>query len=437
MRIGSLFSGYGGLEMGVSSVLGGTTAWVSDIDPGACKILAHRYPGVPNMGDISKVDWSAVEPVDVITGGFPCQDVSHAGKRAGLKPDTRSGLWSQMAYAIDTLRPRLVVAENVRGLLSAEAHGDVEQCPWCVGGAADGEPPLRALGAVLGDLADLGYDARWVGLRAADVGAPHGRFRVFVVASPADAGSEAFGLGAGLRESQSAGEWRRRLDHDRAQASTPDAGSERHGRGEDAGAVGRVDGPDAGEARERERTRGVAGDRGAEVAADTEGDRRDARRPESAGLVGGPDAAERGHAAGDTTGLIDEDESGCDAAAGQHVEPVARAVRRDRPGDPAEGVHDLGRPAPVVAWGDYAPAVARWAAVLGRTAPAPTELGKNGARLSPRFVEWMMGLPEGHVTDVPGLTRNEQLKALGNGVVPQQAAAAVRIALGAPRERVA
>lgn len=90
-----------------------------------------------------------------------------------------------------------------------------------------------------------------------------------------------------------------------------------------------------------------------------------------------------------------------------------------------------------MAWGDCAPAVARWAAVLGRTAPAPTELGKNGARLSPRFVEWMMGLPEGHVTDVPGLTRNEQLKALGNGVVPQQAAAAVRIALGAPRERVA
>jgi site-specific DNA-cytosine methylase len=76
MRIGSLFSGYGGLEQGVQAVLGGSTAWVSDIDKGACKILAHRYPDAPNLGDISKVDWSQVEPVDVLTGGFPCQDVS-------------------------------------------------------------------------------------------------------------------------------------------------------------------------------------------------------------------------------------------------------------------------------------------------------------------------------------------------------------------------
>jgi site-specific DNA-cytosine methylase len=74
--IGSLFSGYGGLERGVQAVLGGTVAWHSEIDPGACKILAHRYPDVPNLGDITAVDWSAVEPVDVLTGGFPCQDVS-------------------------------------------------------------------------------------------------------------------------------------------------------------------------------------------------------------------------------------------------------------------------------------------------------------------------------------------------------------------------
>lgn len=110
MKIGSLFSGYGGLEMGVQSVIGGTTAWVSDIDPGACKILAHRYPGVPNLGDISAVDWTAIEPVDVLTGGFPCQDVSHAGKRAGLKPDTRSGLWS--AHLIARRRRDLMAAVN-------------------------------------------------------------------------------------------------------------------------------------------------------------------------------------------------------------------------------------------------------------------------------------------------------------------------------------
>jgi DNA (cytosine-5)-methyltransferase 1 len=103
VKIGSLFSGYEGLGMAVQSVLGGDIAWVSDIDPGACKILAHRYPDVPNIGDITTVDWSAVEPVDVLTGGFPCQDVSSAGKRAGLHTETRSGLWAQMARAIDEL----------------------------------------------------------------------------------------------------------------------------------------------------------------------------------------------------------------------------------------------------------------------------------------------------------------------------------------------
>lgn len=82
--------------------------------------------------------------------------------------------------------------------------------------------------------------------------------------------------------------------------------------------------------------------------------------------------------------------------------------------------------APSVAWGPYEPAIRRWEQVLGRHAPAPTEAGaKGGQRLSRRFVEFMMGLPEGWVTAVPGLSRNDQLKALGNGVVPQQAAAAL------------
>ncbi|MEV6712011.1 DNA (cytosine-5-)-methyltransferase [Lentzea sp. NPDC051208] len=184
MRIGSLFSGFGGLDLGVQAVLGGTVAWHVENDSDASAVLAHHWPDTRNLGDITRVDWSQVDRVDVLTGGFPCQDLSTAGQRAGLRPDTRSGLWSQMAYAVSVLRPRLVIAENVRGLLSARADCQVEPCPWCLGD--DTGSAMRALGVILADLADLGYDAAWCGLRAADVGAPHGRFRVFVVAADAD-----------------------------------------------------------------------------------------------------------------------------------------------------------------------------------------------------------------------------------------------------------
>ena len=189
LKMGELFAGYGGLGMGVQSVLGGEMRWCAEFDKAPSRILEARYPHAPNLGDVTKVDWSQVEPVDVITGGSPCQDLSHAGKRLGMKAGTRSGLWASMCDAIDILRPRLVIWENVRGVLSSKADSDLEPCPGCVGGSG-GEPALRALGRVLGDLADLRYDARWYGLRAADVGAPHGRHREFVYAYPADPESD-------------------------------------------------------------------------------------------------------------------------------------------------------------------------------------------------------------------------------------------------------
>jgi DNA (cytosine-5)-methyltransferase 1 len=117
VRIGSLCSGYGGLEMAVQSVLGGETAWVSDIDKGACKILAHRFPGVPNLGDFTKTDWAEVERVDLICAGFPCQPVSHAGKRLG--DEDERWLWDDVLRAVREVRPGVVVLENVRGLLTA------------------------------------------------------------------------------------------------------------------------------------------------------------------------------------------------------------------------------------------------------------------------------------------------------------------------------
>ena len=169
-RIGSLCTGYGGLDMAVESVLGGEHAWVADNDAGASKILAHRFPLVPNLGDITAVDWAAVEPVDILTAGFPCQDISCAGKRAGLREGTRSGIWSHVARAIAALRPPLVVIENVKELLSERADSDVEQCPWCLGDT-DSESAVRALGAVLADLAEVGFDAEWVSVPAAAAGA--------------------------------------------------------------------------------------------------------------------------------------------------------------------------------------------------------------------------------------------------------------------------
>lgn len=192
LTYGSLFAGYSGLDMGVQSVIGGRTAWVSENEPGPSRILAHHYPDVPNLGDITQADFTALGPIDVVTGGFPCQDVSLAGRRAGLIRDgdgrTRSGLWGHMLRAIQETRPSLVVAENVRGLLSANADSDVEPCPWCMGeDMGGGGAHVRALGVVLADLAGVGYDAWWTGIRASDVGAPHGRFRVFIFATPASA----------------------------------------------------------------------------------------------------------------------------------------------------------------------------------------------------------------------------------------------------------
>lgn len=205
LRIGSLFSGYGGLDLAVEHVFGGSTVWFSEINKPVACVFEHHWPDVSNLGDITTIDWSTVPPVDILCGGFPCQDVSTVGKMAGIAPGTRSGLWANMAESIDQLKPRYVIAENVRGLLSAQAirpHSQgapdairnsetatlrtatpirsLEPGDWSVGDRA--ARPLRALGAVLGDLADLGYDAQWIGLPASAIGAPHPRFRIFIIA---------------------------------------------------------------------------------------------------------------------------------------------------------------------------------------------------------------------------------------------------------------
>jgi DNA (cytosine-5)-methyltransferase 1 len=183
MKIGSLFSGYGGLDLAVSKLTGAEVAWHCEWEAAPSQILEAHFPGVPNYRDVSTVDWDSVEPVDILTGGFPCQDLSLAGKRAGMQEGTRSGLWSEFHKAITILKPKMVIIENVRGLLSAKADSGMEYGTEIMDQAERGTV-LRALGAVLGDLADIGFDARWAGVRASDAGAPHQRFRIFIVAYP-------------------------------------------------------------------------------------------------------------------------------------------------------------------------------------------------------------------------------------------------------------
>ena len=461
MRIGSLFAGYGGLDMAVEQVFpDATPAWFCEWDEAPSKVLAHHWPGVPNYRDVSLVDWEAVEPVDIIAGGFPCQDVSHAGRRQGLIRDgdgkTRSGLWGEMLKAIDTIRPSFVVAENVRGLLSAEADSDVEPCPFCMGDG--GASPMRALGAVLADLADIGYDAAWCGLRAADVGAAHGRFRVFILAWPtADAPGGYIDHGE-RREASTASNCN--FDGALTLLPTPLANDfsddistleERQARGygnhlrdlplmlpgagsllptpavNDMGASYTPDEWDAWTDRMKA-AHGNGNGHGKSLSI------------EAQRLLPVPQARDYKDHQVQVAGHRPEDKGSINRAIA-HLLPTPEASRA---GGTAEMHRErkrrsMGRVDPTctnldllvaddeLAWGNYAPAIARWESVIGRPAPAPTEPGAKGnPRLSPRFVEWLMGLPDGHVTDQAiGLTRNQQLKALGNGVVPLQGAAAL------------
>lgn len=161
MKIGSLCSGYGGLDTAVAAVLDGEHAWFAEIDPAAVDTLKRHHPDVPNHGSIIGADWSTVEPVDVLTMGVPCQPMSAAGRQK-VEADPR-WLWPHALGAIRALRPRVVVFENVRNLISLR-KGEV----WR---------------GILADFRDAGYAVTWLTLGACAVGAPHHRHRVFAVAT--------------------------------------------------------------------------------------------------------------------------------------------------------------------------------------------------------------------------------------------------------------
>lgn len=159
--IGSLFSGIGGLELGLELAGVGHTVWQVECDPFCRQVLAKHWPKTERFDDVRNVGKHNLKYVDVICGGFPCQDISFAGKGAGLAGE-RSGLWSEYLRIVGEIRPRFVVVENVAALRQ------------------------RGLDVVLGNLTEAGYDAIWFPLRASDVGAPHRRERLFILAYPAE-----------------------------------------------------------------------------------------------------------------------------------------------------------------------------------------------------------------------------------------------------------
>jgi len=159
LMVGSLFAGIGGLDLGLERA-GMQVKWQVENNPYCIRVLAKHWPSVKRYGDIKQIKWSEVEPVDLICGGFPCQPVSVAGARKGDKDER--WLWLEFLRAIREVRPRYALVENVPGLLSTD----------------DG----RLARGVFGDLAEIGYDAEWNIVSAADVGAPHLRKRIFIVA---------------------------------------------------------------------------------------------------------------------------------------------------------------------------------------------------------------------------------------------------------------
>ena len=274
MKIGSLCTGYGGLDMAVEAFFNAEMVWCAENDKYASKLIEQRF-NKPNLGDIKQIDWATVEPIDILTAGYPCQPFSNAGQRKGT--DDERHIWPHIIKAISILRPKFIILENVRGHLSL------------------------GFKEVLSDLAQNGYDAKWRIVRASDIGAPHQRARLFIIA---------YSYGEGLQ-------------------------------------------------RNRWQERGF----GSEFATETNSDAcQKSRRTD------------------------------------REVSATDRGLQSRQDIGQARSKHRFSR------------------SMEREAIPNALDQGK----LNAKFVEYIMGLPGGWVTDLD-LSRSQQLKILGNGVVPQQA----------------
>lgn len=353
LTTGSLCTGIKGAEVALELMgLEPDLRWYSEIDPDACKLLALRAPGVPNLGNLKEVAWERIEPVEALTAGYPCQPFSSAGKRGGV--DDPRHLWPWIHCALRVLRPRFVFLENVAAHLSL------------------------GFDTVLADLAASGFDARWTTFRAAEVGGCHGRDRLFIVATDASRSGERSIAGVPRRnEAEHAGGGRRTV------TSLSVMAKQSHVVGEMTNDL---------------------------LPTPTARDGKGQSLPSRGGGLALPDVTKLLPTPGASGGGLARNET----------------ANRTNPDSQHHSGTTLADVAVLDTWGKYASAIGRWAAVMGRPAPSPTD---SEGRLSPLLVEWMMGYAEGWVTD-SGVSKTGQLRLLGNSIVPLQAATAWAHLLG-------
>jgi DNA (cytosine-5)-methyltransferase 1 len=402
-RIGSLYSGIAGLELGVLAAfveagLPARIAWQCEIDPFCTRVLAHHFPDVPRYSDVATVSYPPA--VDVLCGGFACQDVSSAGKGAGLGKETRSGFTlHHLLRIIDEIEPRFLAIENV-------ASG-----------------AKRWLPRVVQELVDRGYRPRAVPLGAVDVGAPHRRLRVFVVADRASDGRQqggtvAGGCGGGVRadESGPSGGGRGEPLADRDGSASRGLGAVRDGEraalGDDAGErrEGLVaDGQRSGlevERVEQARRQLAPAERGGGVVGDAAGSR--CGRCEDAG------ADRRDAGAGEAT-------QGRGAALDLEPERDGRVADSAEPGRTGtDGGERQGRPVESERRGDaWSNGRSPQPGLGGDAHGLPFDVARHTFPAGRGAEQYPWEAPRAIGGDVKVPDRPAQLRALGNAVVPQ------------------
>lgn len=177
LRVLDLFSGIGGFSLGLERTGGFETVAFCEIEPFPRRVLAKHWPEVPQYDDVrtltaARLAADGIAP-NVLTGGFPCQDVSHAGKKAGIGDGTRSGLYAEVVRLAGEIQFDFIILENVAALLSGPSDN-----------------PGGWFAQILADLASIGYDAEWHNIPASALGAPHRRERIWIIAYPECAGRQ-------------------------------------------------------------------------------------------------------------------------------------------------------------------------------------------------------------------------------------------------------